>query len=227
MLEDGVAESVPGDVGHRPTAGQRHGGPEVTPLFIAEVERLPARIAHGIVMPGSEAKLVGILGPGVGRAALGDDGTKILIRQDICPWRRRHLVRRGGNDVLVTVRGESAESVEKQQIVAGLGGNCRGSGTVSPSRYKGRHLRFHQPSPVYLLRQHPPAVGDDGAGDRLEQDAFLARYLVRRPYENTARLIRHAGAFACGNEPHYLFLELLPITGMIFVPDHHVHRQSF
>ena len=134
---------------------------------------------------------------------------------------------RGCNDILVAIRGESAESVEKQQIVARQGGNCRGGGTVSPGRRKERHGNFPKIPAVDLVRQHPPAVGDDGAGDRLEQDAFLARYLVRRPYENAARLIRHVGAFACGNEPHDLFLELLPVTGVIFVPDHQVHRQSF
>ena len=32
---------------------------------------------------------------------------------------------------------------------------------------------------------------------------------------------------ACGNQPHDLFVEQLPVTGVIFVPDHQVHRQSF
>ena len=196
-------------------------------LFIAEVECFSARIAHGIVVPGSEAKLVGILGPGIRRAALRDDGSEVRVRQDIHPWRRRHLIMRGRNDILAAIRGESAESVEKQQIVARQGGNGRGGDTVSPGRRKARHSYFHEAPPVDLVRQHPPAVGDDGAGDRLEQDAFLARYLVRRPYENAARLIRHVGSDACGNEPHDLFLELLPVTGMIFVPDHQVHRQPF
>ena len=31
----------------------------------------------------------------------------------------------------------------------------------------------------------------------------------------------------CGNEPHDLVVEQLPVTGVIFVPDHQVHRQSF
>ena len=32
---------------------------------------------------------------------------------------------------------------------------------------------------------------------------------------------------ARGNQPHDLFVEQLPVTGVIFVPDHQVHRQSF
>src|SRR5271157_137655 len=138
MLEDGVAKSVPGDVRRCPAAGQWHGRPEMAALFIAEVERFSASITHGIVIPRSEAKLVGILGPGVCRATLRDDGSEVRIRKDIHPWRRRHLIMRGCNDVLAAIRGESAESVEKQQIVARQGGNWGGSVTVNPGRRKER-----------------------------------------------------------------------------------------
>ena len=91
VFEDAVAESVPGDVRRRPAAGQRHRGPEVAAFFIADVKGLPARIAHRVVVPGGEAKLVGILGPGVGGTALGQNGPEMRIRQDIHPRRRGHL----------------------------------------------------------------------------------------------------------------------------------------
>ena len=66
MLEDAVAESVAADVRGRPAARQRRGRPEVTALFVTEVQGFSARIAHGIVVPGREAEFVGILAPGVG-----------------------------------------------------------------------------------------------------------------------------------------------------------------
>ena len=46
-------------------------------------------------------------------------------------------------------------------------------------------------------------------------------------YKDAARSIGHVGFDACGNQPHDLFVEQLPVTGVIFVPDHQVHRQSF
>ena len=70
VLEDTVTEAMPSDVRRRPAAGQWRGRPEVAALFITEVKRLTTRIAHGIVSPGSEAELVGILAPGVGKPAL-------------------------------------------------------------------------------------------------------------------------------------------------------------
>ena len=70
MLEDAVAESVAADVQVRSAPGQRRGGPEVAALFVTQVEGFSARIAHGVIGPGSEAELVGILAPGVGKAAL-------------------------------------------------------------------------------------------------------------------------------------------------------------
>ena len=76
-------------------------------------------------------------------------------------------------------------------------------------------------------RQRPPAVGEDGASDRLEQNAVLVRYLVRRSHEDAAGSIGHVRFEACGNQSHDLVVEQLPVTGVIFVPDHQVHRQSF
>ena len=46
-------------------------------------------------------------------------------------------------------------------------------------------------------------------------------------YKDAARSIGHVGFDACGNQPHDLVVEELPVTGVIFVPDHQVHRQSF
>jgi hypothetical protein len=64
-------------------------------------------------------------------------------------------------------------------------------------------------------------------GDRLDQNAVLLRDLVRGSYENAAGSIGHVSFDACGNEPHDLVVEELPVAAVIFVPDHQVHRQSF
>ena len=144
VLEDAVAESVPADVRRRSAAGQRRGGPEVAALFVAEVKGFSARIAHGVVVPGSEAELVGILAPGVGQAALRDDGSEVRVRQHIHPRRRRHLPVRGRNDVLAPIRGESAQPVEEEQIAARQRGGCRGFGAVGSGRREARHGYFRQ-----------------------------------------------------------------------------------
>ena len=93
VLEDAVAETVASGVRRCPAAGQGRGGPEVAALFIPEVKCLSARIAHGVVLPGSEAELVGILAPGVGAAALRDDGPEVRVGQHIHPRRRRQAAR--------------------------------------------------------------------------------------------------------------------------------------
>ena len=79
---------------------------------------------------------------------------------------------------------------------------------------------------VHLVRQGSPTVGDDGASDRLEEDPVLLRYLVPRSYENAARPIGQIGFDAGGDESHDLVVQQLPVTGVIFVPDHQIHRQS-
>ncbi len=134
---------------------------------------------------------------------------------------------RGRNDIFASVRGESAQPVEEHQIAAGQLGRPRGFGAVGSGRRQGRYGHFHLAPTVELVLQRPPAIGDDGASHRLEQNAVFLRYLVRRSYENAAWPIYLAGFDPCGNESHDLVVEKLPVTGVIFVPDHQVHRQSF
>ena len=59
----------------------------------------------------------------------------------------------------------------------------------------------------------------------MEQNLVLARYLIRGSHENAAGAIGQVGFDACGNQSHDLVLEQLPVTGVIFIPYHQVHRQ--
>ena len=117
--------------------------------------------------------------------------------------------------------------LKKDQIAARrLSGRWR-LGAVSSRCRKARDRHFHYAPAVDLVRQRPPAIRDDGARDRLNQNAVLVGYLLRRPYKDAARPVRHVGFDAGGNQPHDLIVEQLPVTGAIFVPDHQVYGQSF
>ena len=98
---------------------------------------------------------------------------------------------------------------------------------VCAGRRETRNEHFRQAATVDLVPQRPPAVDEDGASDRLQQNAVLVRYLVRGSYKDAAWPIGHVGFKARGNQPHDLFVEQLPVTGVIFGPDHQVHGQSF
>ena len=87
------------------------------------------------------------------------------------------------------IRGESAQPVEEDQVAARQCGGRRGFGTAGPGRRKARDRHFHGATPVDLFRQRSPAVADDGASDRLEQNAIFVRYLLLRPDEDSARPI--------------------------------------
>ena len=93
VLEHAVAEAVPGDVGRRAAPGQRRRRPEMAAFLVAQVEGLAARVGDRVVVPGREAELVGVLAPGVGLAALRDDGAEVRIGQHVDPGRRRESVR--------------------------------------------------------------------------------------------------------------------------------------
>jgi hypothetical protein len=61
----------------------------------------------------------------------------------------------------------------------------------------------------------------------VEQGAVFGGYLLRRTHEDATGPVNRAGFDARGDQPHDLFLQLLPVTGVIFVPDHQVHHESF
>ena len=227
MLEDAVAESVPADVRLPPATGQRRGGPEAAALLVTDVKCFPARIADGVVVPGSEAELVCILAPGAGLAAFRDDASEVRVCQHIHPRRRRFLTVRGRNHVFAPVRRESSQPIEEDQVARRRLGRRRDFVAAVSSRADARNGHFRNPATVDLVPQRPPAVGEDGASNRLEQDPVLARYLLAEPQEYAARPIREPGFQARGDQPQDLVLEQLPVTGVIFVPDHQVHRQPF
>src|SRR5512140_3965235 len=116
MLEDAVPESVPADVCLPAAAGQRGGGPEATALLVTDVKGLPARIAHGVVVPWTEAELVRVLSSGAGLAAFRNDAAEVRVRQHVHPRRRCFPPVRGRNHVFPPVRRESSEPVEEDQV---------------------------------------------------------------------------------------------------------------
>src|ERR1041385_947384 len=116
VLEDAVAEAVPRDVGRGAAAGLRRRRPEVSALLVSQVKAFAARLAHRIVAPRGEPELVGILAPGVARAAFRDHGAEVRVRQHVHPRSRRSLCGRSRDDVLAPVGAESSGAVEKLEI---------------------------------------------------------------------------------------------------------------
>ena len=85
-------------------------------FLIPEVKGLAAGIAYGVVRPWREEKLLRVLAPCVGAAVFRDDGAELWVCEYVHPRRRRHLAGCDRNDVLASIRGESAKPVEKHQI---------------------------------------------------------------------------------------------------------------
>ena len=143
-------------------------------LFVAQVKGFAARIAHRVIVPGREAELVGVLAPGVGRAVLREHRPKVWIRQHVDPRRGRRPTGRGRHDVLAPIRGEAPQAVVEDQIATRQPGGDPKFGARVPGRPEARNGLFQRAAPVELFRQRAPAVGEDGARDRLEQNAVLA-----------------------------------------------------
>ena len=147
---------------------------------------------------------MGILAPGVRTPALGDHRSELRVRQHINPRRGCRLPLRGRDYVLAPIRREASKAIEEDQIAQGRFGGDRGLGTTGSGRSQQRHGWFHRAPALDLVRQRSPAVGDDGARDRLDQNPVLVRYLVTGPYKDAAGPVRHVSFDARGNQPHDL-----------------------
>ena len=165
MFEDAIAEAVPADVCGRSAAGKRRGGPEVASLFVPEVEGLSARVAHRVVVPRGEAELVSVFAPGIGLAALRDDGAEVGIGQDVHPRCRRHLPMRGGDDVLAPIGGKSPQPVEEREIVAWQRSGWFGFWTAGSNWRQPRYGAFRMTATGHLVFQRSSSVAHDRARD--------------------------------------------------------------
>ena len=116
VLENAVAESVPGRVGRKATAGQRRRRPVMAAFLVAKVQGFAARIADRIVGPGREPELMRVLLPGVGKPALGDDRAEVRVGEHIHPRGRGQLPLSCGDDIFAPVRGETAQAVVEGQV---------------------------------------------------------------------------------------------------------------
>ena len=52
-------------------------------------------------------------------------------------------------------------------------------------------------------------------------------HLLGKAHEDAARPVDHLGIDTRCDQAHDLFLQHLPVAGMILVPDHQVDRQAF
>ena len=128
---------------------------------------------------------MGILAPGVGPAALRDDGTEVGICQDIDPWRGRSFPLGGRDHIFMAVAREAPQPVPVQQVALGrrrgdLGLRDRYVASGSGGR------RLHSTAALELVGERASLVVDDDTGDGLQQGAILIGHLIRAADEDAA-----------------------------------------
>ena len=112
MLEHAIAKTVTCNI--RLAAAERpwHRGPEFARRLVADIERLAAAVADGIVDPRRQAEGMRVLAPCVGGAGFGYDGAEMRIGDDVDPGRGRLAVRACHDDVFAAIGAETAGAVE-------------------------------------------------------------------------------------------------------------------
>jgi len=158
----------------------------------------------------------GVLAPGIGRAALRDDGSECGFAST---FTQGAGVTRPGVVVITYSRPSAVKPPNPLKKTKSWRGNPAAAG-ASARWVRVRERRGMDASTGPRRRSDPqcsPAVSEDGASDRLEQNAILGRDLIRRPDKDTAGPVGHVGFDTCGNQPHDLFVQELPVAGVILI----------
>ena len=223
-IKDAVAESMPHDIGVWPACRLWRRRPEFSRFFVTQIDGFAVEIRHGVVVPGGEPELVAVFRPGIGAAPFRYHGAELRVGDHVHPGRGRGLA--GGQDrhILAAVVAESAPTVEQRQIVLrGLVGQGRlGS---AAKRLQQRDRDVGPPAALGLLCQASPVVQQHDSRHALQQRPIILRDLLAAADENAAGLV---DVRRFGTDRHQIdegFLQRLPVSRIVFVPDHQIDRQ--
>ncbi len=120
---------------------------------------------------------MGILYPGVGAAALGNNRPEIGIGQHVDPRGRRHLAGLEGDDIFVPVAGKAAKAIRKNQLAFG---KRRGQiGRPGAGGNQGGDRGLQNTSMFQLLRQSSLLIVENNSCRGLQQHADHREEFVR------------------------------------------------
>ena len=243
MLVHAVAKPVACQIVAFAPGRQCRGRPDTTGILVAQVEGFPCAVAHRIVMPGRQAKLVRVFGPGVTGRAVADDAAELRIGQHVRPRRRSVLTGTQSDQVFAAISRKRADTVIKhaawRNMIKGPGigvdrmrvarrrlGQCEHF-VLDRGRLQQRHGNVRRLPSRDLFGQFTTQIADDDARDGLHEDAILMRNLLPHPHEDATGAIDCVGLQPDRDQPHDLVLQLLPIPGLVLVPDDQIDDQSF
>ena len=233
MFVDAVTEAMADAVIALASTRQWRWRPHPTAVVVAQVVGFAGDIGDRVAGPRRQSELVRVLAPGITRPAFADDATKLRIRQHVRPWHWRVLAAREPDHVFAAVFAETAATVVELELFIRIverpvfQSRRRIIRLVAWDRHQRRWHRFRQAASIDLLAQAAIGVADDQARNGLKQHAILLRHLLCRTHKDAARTIDHIGFDARRDQSHDLVLQLLAIPGLVFIPDHQIHRQTF
>ena len=206
-------------------------------FLVAQVICLGVGVADRIVRPRRETELMRVLAPGMGAAALRDQRAERRVGQDVYPRRRGHPCGHAGDDILASIRRETAQSVLQDQVAPSQFDDRRGAAAVACRRCSWHHrwrrawyrrwywIRRGNAAPD-LLRQRAVVIVDDDAGNRLQQDQAFIVDLIGGAHENAAGPTNLIGVAAGSDQLRDLLLQRGWLAAAILAQDNQVHRES-
>jgi hypothetical protein len=115
MLEDGITRPVCNSMRLVSSSRERCGGPNITGLFISQIECFTRWVANRVVRPGCKAVFSAINRPGALAAGFADYKSEIWITDYIDPRGRSRLAGWELDDIFAAIFTKTAIAVKKLQ----------------------------------------------------------------------------------------------------------------
>src|SRR5581483_1050721 len=198
--------------------------PELAGFLVAQPNRFAARIGERIVVPRRQPELVRVFGERVGAAGFGNHAAENFIGQHVAPGRGCGGAGRKPDHIFVAFRRMPAVAVEALQVFRRLQNRVAGV-RFARRKQRGRG-RFRQDRALDLIAQAAFVAVEHAARDRAHQCAVFGGKMFDPPGVHATRSRAAARLGGGGDQIEDVFLQFLPITRALLVPDQQIGVQA-
>src|SRR5688572_6449476 len=99
---------------------QRRGRPNLTGIFVAQIDSLARRVTDWVIMPGSKFVLAAIDCPRAAHACFRNKESELRVGDHIGPWCRSPLATLQMDHIFASIAGKATQPIVKKQVRGAL-----------------------------------------------------------------------------------------------------------
>src|SRR5688572_30104972 len=124
MLKNTISHPMADKIRCIGASGQRRGRPNLTGIFVAQIDSLARRVTDRVIMPRREFVLAAIDCPRAAHACFRNQESELRVGDHIGPWCRSPLAALEIDHIFASLWSEATQPVVKEQVDGPLDGRA-------------------------------------------------------------------------------------------------------